>query len=139
MPLSSIGRRRVGFAKLGAVVIGLMVGMTWCVASPARAEEVITSHVDMMPPKKQFTGDEWRTISLSSRRILKHVDDALGHQKHDAATADVEKALRLVKLPDSVLPASEREHRDQGGRADLSGRGQCQTVRLSRFTRNTTR
>jgi hypothetical protein len=98
-----------GIGKSGVVVAAAMIGLL-CLTGLARAEDVITSKVHVTPPKKQFSGDEWRAISLSANRVLKHVDkalDALADKKNDVASANIEKGLTLVKILNGVLPGSK--------------------------------
>ncbi|MEO8429411.1 MAG: YfdX family protein [Verrucomicrobiota bacterium] len=78
-----------------------------CLLGAARAADMITSKVDVTPPTKQFSGDEWRAISLSAGRVLKHVDqalDALADKQTNTATANIEKGLTLVKIVQGTLP-----------------------------------
>jgi len=80
-----------------------------CLVSVAHAADAITSKVDVTQATKQFTGDEWRAISLSANRILMHVDNALNalsEKKNDDASANINKGLTLVKLLDGVLPGT---------------------------------
>jgi hypothetical protein len=88
-----------------SLVSGLAGAMLF--VTGAQAADAITSKVDVTPPTKQFSGDEWRALSLSASRILKHVDqalDALADKQTNAAAANIDKGLTLVKLVEGVLP-----------------------------------
>lgn len=89
-----------------AVLISCLTGAILFVTG-AQAADTITSKVDVTPPTKQLSGDEWRAISLSAGRILMHVDqalDALAEKKNDVASANIDKGLTLVKIVDGILP-----------------------------------
>lgn len=76
-------------------------------ATGAHAADAITSKVDVTPPTNHLNGDEWRAISLSAGRILKHVDqaiNALADKQNGVATANIDKGLTLVKIVDGILP-----------------------------------
>jgi hypothetical protein len=78
-------------------------------ATGAYAADAIASQVDVTPATTHLSGDEWRAVSFSARRILKHVDqalNALADKQNSVATANIEKGLTLVKIVDGILPAT---------------------------------
>jgi len=98
---------KTGGRTLPSFVAGL-TGAMLCITG-ALAAGNITSKVDVTPPTKHLSGNEWRSISLSASRVLKHVDqalDALADKKSNVASTNIEKGLTLVKLVHGVLPAT---------------------------------
>ena len=92
--------------RLAPVLLFTGLATLAILSGPIRAADTISSKVDVTRPSQHFTGDESRALSLSASRILKHVDqalDALADKKNDAATANIEKGLTLVRLVDGIL------------------------------------
>ncbi|MEP6809916.1 MAG: YfdX family protein [Chthoniobacterales bacterium] len=93
--------------------------MLMLVSTGADAADAITTKVDVTPPAKQLNGDEWRAVSLSANRVLKHIDsalDGLADKNADVASTNIEKGLTLIKIIDGVLPATTVK-------TDISGAG----------------
>ena len=110
---------RITHSVTVALALSLIGAMLSLITTGARAADAITSKVDVVPPTNQLTGDDWRGISLSANRVLKHIDsalDGLADKKTDVASANIEKGLTLIKIIDGVLPATTVK-------TDISGAG----------------
>ncbi len=102
-----------------ALAIAFASAVFLIVNTGAHAADAITTKVDVIPPTTQLSGDDWRGISLSANRVLKHIDsalDGLAEKKTDVASANIEKGLTLIKIIDGVLPATTVK-------TDISGAG----------------
>jgi hypothetical protein len=78
-------------------------------APSAHADGPVTSSVSTQPPSKPLSPSDWRTLSLASRRILRHADlanTALADKKNDVALANINKGLLLLQIIDKILPVS---------------------------------
>jgi YfdX protein len=99
--------KRDGEKRLASLFLVTGLATLAGLVGTARGADPITSTVDVTPPTQQLTGDEWRSISLSAGRVLRHVDqalDALAEQKKDVASANIGKGLMLIKIVDDTLP-----------------------------------
>ena len=99
-------RRR---SKAWWLVIGCGLALLLPLAGEVRADEVVSSSVNLQPAPKKLSAEEWRTVSLAASRILKHVDQAstaLAEKKKDIALANIAKGLTLTQIIDKIVPDS---------------------------------
>jgi hypothetical protein len=86
------------------------ITLTALTAMPCLANAAISSSVDVTPPPTKLTAEEWRSLSLSASRILKHTDQALtalADKNNEGALTNIGQGLKLVEIINSVLPASK--------------------------------
>jgi hypothetical protein len=90
-------------------MIAAVISLTGLMSLSALANDAISSSVNVSPPPKKLSGDEWRALSVASSRILKHTDQAmtaLADKKNDEALTNIGQGLKLVQIIDAALPAS---------------------------------
>ena len=86
------------------------ITLTALTAMPCLAIAAISSSVNVTPPPTKLTAEEWRSLSLSGSRILKHTDQALtalADKNNEGALTNIGQGLKLVEIINSVLPASK--------------------------------
>ncbi len=93
----------------------------------AMADPKITSTVDVQP-ESTLTSQEKESVSLSAGQLLIHVDrawDDLKLKKPDAASDEVDKAIKLGQIIKSVLPTYDIKTEVKAGIFNMKIKRKC--------------
>ena len=89
------------------------ISLTGLMTLSALADDAISSSVNVSPPPKTLSGDEWRAMSLASNRILKHTNQALtalADKKNDEALTNIGQGLELRGDHQRGAPGLDGDH-----------------------------
>jgi hypothetical protein len=105
MAKEHIAMNKQGFGR-GLFLCLSLSSALWLMATPAEAQQRITSDVKGTPGGK-LTSREQQAVSLATGRILIHVNHARTHVRHKRpkeAQEHVQKALTLAKIVGAAVP-----------------------------------